>query len=284
MTMLISFNHVLALGLIYGLVALGVYFTFRLMRFPDLSVDGTFPLGAAVSAVLLIHGVHPLLTMIGAFFAGLIAGYVTGILNIYLRIMGLLAGILTMTALYSVNLRIMGQPNIALLDVPTLFSNETSGLWLLAGMVLFISFACYFFMVSEQGLALRASGMNPQMSQSYGICTRHMTLLALALSNGLVALSGALFAEMQGFADVSLGTGTIVIGLASIMIGEAIVGSRTIKLDLLGCILGAIIYRLAIALALNSQFLGLQASDLNFITAIIVILALGLPKLRKLTS
>jgi putative ABC transport system permease protein len=277
----IPLTNVIELGLIYGLVALGVYLTFRVINFPDLSVDGTFPLGAAVVAILLTNGVHPIIATLIAAGAGMIAGCITGYLHVYLRIMGLLAGILTMTALYSINIRIMGRPNIALLDVNTLFANSQYGVWILLGIVFIVLFTLRFFLASQYGLALRAAGINPGISRSYGVRIGSITILALAISNGLVAFAGALFAQIQGFADVSLGTGTIVIGLASIMIGEALFRVRKIQLDLFGCVIGSILYRLAIAIALNSQILGLQASDLNLITVFLVILALMMPKLRR---
>lgn len=282
MMITIPLTSVMELGLIFGLVALGVYLTFRVINFPDLTVDGTFPLGASVAAMLLTHGCHPLLATGLAFFAGMIAGCVTGYLNVHLRIMNLLSGILTMTALYSINIRIMGRPNIALLNVETLFSN-TSSLLSLSIITVFIILMIWYFLFSQYGLAVRAVGINPKVSQSYGVNIGKVTLLTLAISNGLVALAGALFAQTQGFADVSLGTGTIVIGLASIMIGEAIFGVRRIQRDLFGCVIGSILYRLAVAIALNSQILGLQASDLNAITAVLVTIALMAPKIRQLT-
>ena len=265
------------LGLIYSLVALGVYLSFRTMNFPDLTVDGTFPLGAAVVAVLLTKGCDPVTATLLATLAGVIAGSITGILHIGLRIMGLLAGILTMTALYSINLRIMGRPNIALLDITTLFSNTSntsSEIILILGIVLAIYLLIYLFLKSQFGLGMRAAGMNPSVSRSYGVNVGKTTIFTLALSNGLVALAGALFAQSQGFADVSLGTGTIIIGLASVMLGEAIFRHRHISSDLFGCLVGSILYRIAIAIALNSAVFGLQASDLNLLTSVIVIVAL----------
>ena len=280
--MSVPFMSTLELGLIYALVALGVFLTFRIINFPDLSVDGTFPLGAAVAAVLLTNGYPPFTATLLATLAGVAAGSVTGFLHVKLRIMGLLAGILTMTALYSVNMRVMGKPNIALLDVTTLFSSEHSELLTILGIVIAAYILIYYFLKSEYGLALRASGINPVVSRSYGVNIGKTTLLALALSNGLVALAGALFAQSQGFADVSLGTGTIIIGLASVMIGEALFGQRKIIFNLLGCLAGSILYRIAIAVALNSQLLGLEASDLNLMTTVIVIIALIIPQTRIL--
>ena len=274
----------LELGLIYALVALGVFLTFRIINFPDLTVDGTFPLGAAVAAIFITNGHSPIVATLFATASGLLAGSVTGWLHVNLRIMGLLAGILTMTALYSVNMRVMGRPNLALLDLETLFSSVSSEFFIILGIVLVGYFIIYYFLKSQYGLGMRATGINPTVSRSYGIKIGKTTLFALAISNGLVALAGALFAQSQGFADVSLGTGTIIIGLASVMIGEALFGRRCIFFDLLGCLLGSIIYRIAIAVALNSQLLGLEASDLNILTAIIVTIALILPKMKGMFS
>lgn len=276
--MLIS---IFELGLIYALVALGIYLSFRIINFPDLSVDGTFPLGAAVAAVLLTKGINPIIATIAAMLAGMLAGAVTGLLTVRLKIMGLLASILTMTALYSVNIRIMGRPNIALMDVNSFFDNNVMTMTILISVVLFITLILYQFLTSQYGLGVRATGINPKISRSYGVNVNQVTVLILALSNGLVALAGALFAELQGFADVSLGTGTIVIGLASIMIGEAIIHSNNMMYHLFACVIGSILYRAAIALALNGQMFGLEASDLNLITAGIVTLALILPKMRS---
>jgi putative ABC transport system permease protein len=268
------------LGFIYALVALGVYLSFRVIHFPDLTVDGTFPLGAAVAAALLVQQVNPMLATLAAMLSGMAAGCMTGYMQQRLRILGLLAGILTMTALYSVNIRIMGRPNIALLDVPTLFSNATSSFSIVFSIVVFMMLALLFFLLSQYGLGLRAAGQNPRMAAAYGVNTTRMTLLALALSNGLVALAGALFAQLQGFADVSLGTGTLVVGLASVIIGETLLGKRKIYLDLLACLLGAVIYRLVIAFALNNNLFGLQASDLNLITAALIVITLAIPRFR----
>ncbi|MEO8401620.1 MAG: ABC transporter permease [Gammaproteobacteria bacterium] len=278
----IAFSGALELGLIYGLVALGVYLTFRVINFPDLTVDGSFPLGAAVVAGLLIHGIHPIIATLVAVLAGALAGVVTGYLHVRLRVMGLLAGILTMTALYSVNIRIMGRPNIALLNVDTLFSGNFSPLIILSGIVIFILLIIGRFLLSEYGLALRASGSNPRLSRAYGINVNTTIIITLAISNALVSLAGALFAELQGFADVSLGAGTLITGLASVIIGEAILFTRNIMGRVFACLLGAIVFRIAIAFALNSGSLGLQASDLNLLTALLIIMTLMIPRFRNL--
>lgn len=278
----IAFSGALELGLIYGLVALGIYLTFRVINFPDLTVDGSFPLGAAVAAGLLIHGIHPIIATLVAVLAGALAGVVTGYLHVRLRVMGLLAGILTMTALYSINIRIMGRPNIALLNIDTLFSGNYSPLIILSGIVIFILLIVGRFLLSEYGLALRASGSNPRLSRAYGINVNATTIFTLALSNALVALAGALFAELQGFADVSLGSGTLITGLASVIIGEAILSTRNIMGRVFACLVGAIVFRIAIAFALNSGSIGLQASDLNLLTALLIIITLMIPRFRNL--
>lgn len=275
-----SLLTVIELGLIYSLVAIAVYLSFRVVNFADLTVDGSFPLGAAVTAVLLTSGMNPIAATFLAVLAGMMAGAVTGGLSVYLRMLGLLASILTMSALYSINLRVMGRPNMALLDVPTLFSHYSS-LAVIGVVVVIVVLGLTRFLTSNFGLALRAVGQNPKMSRAYGVNLGKMTILTLGLSNGLVALAGALFAQSQGFADVSFGTGTIITGLASLMIGESLCGKRRVFLELIGCVLGAILYRGAIAFALNSQDLGLLPSDLNLVTAGLVILALGLPYLQR---
>ena len=275
-------------GLIYGLVAFGIYISFRVLNFPDLTVDGSFPLGAAVSAVLIIGGYNPWLATGAAIIAGMGAGAVTALLNVKLNILNLLASILTMIALYSVNLRIMGRPNIALLGEETVLSH-----WYDLGLayhqvpvLLFLLiaiiglFVLWRFMQSETGLAMRATGANPRMARAQGIATGWMIILGVALSNGLVALAGSLFAQSQGAADVTMGVGVIVVGLASLIGGEAVISPRTVFRALLACLVGAVLYRIAIALALNADFIGLQTQDLNLVTAVLVTLAIVLPNAR----
>lgn len=276
------------LGLVFGLVALGVYLSFRVLQFPDLTVDGSFPLGAAVVATLIVSGFNPWLATMAAMLAGGCAGMVTAWLNLHLRIMNLLASILTMIALYSINLRIMGRPNIALLGEQTVLT-PLQGLDLplyvstpiaFAGLVLVVVTALNRFLNSELGLAMRATGINPRMARANGIRTEHSTLLGMAMSNALVALGGALFAQSQGSADVTMGVGVIVVGLAAVIGGEALVGPRTVLAATAACVLGSVVYRLLVALALNADYLGLQAQDLNLITAVLVAAALVLPRLR----
>ncbi|TBW59107.1 ABC transporter permease [Marinobacter halodurans] len=275
-------------GLIYGLVAFGIYLSFRVLDFPDLTVDGSFPLGAAVSAVMIINGWNPWLATGAAIIAGMAAGAVTATLNVRLKILNLLASILTMIALYSVNLRIMGRPNIALLSEETVltpwydmglaFHQVPVVLFFIVAVVVLI--LLWRFMESETGLAMRATGANPRMARAQGIATGWMIILGVALSNGLVALAGSLFAQSQGAADVTMGVGVIVVGLASLIGGEAVLSPRSVLRALLACLIGAILYRLAIALALNAEFIGLKTQDLNLITAVLVTLAIVLPGAR----
>lgn len=277
----IQFWGSLELGLLYGLIAIGVYLTFRVINFPDLTVDGSFPLGAAVAAALIIQEVSPWIATLAAIAAGALAGWVTGYLHVRWKILGLLAGILTMTALYSINLRIMGRPNIALLTEKTLFTDPHLILPLLLISAIILIVLLTKFLSSQFGLGLRATGINPRVSPAYGINVGNMTLIGLMMSNGLVALAGALYCQVHGFADISMGTGTLIIGLASVIVGETLIHSRNIGIILLSCVLGSILYRLAIALALNTQGLGLQTSDLNLITSVLVVAALLFPKIKQ---
>jgi putative ABC transport system permease protein len=277
---LIQITGAVELGLVYGLVAVAVFLTFRVIDFPDLTVDGSFPLGAAVATSLIVGGMNPVLASLIAFFAGALAGFVTGYLNVKWNILELLSGILTMTALYSINLRIMGRPNIALLNEPTIF-NYGPVLWMTLAIVLIFIVLLARFLRSEFGLAVRATGVNSRVSRAYGINVGSMKIFMLALSNAIVAFSGSLFAQAQGFADISMGSGTVIIGLASVIIGEVLFQNKSLLISLISCILGSILYRIAVALALNSNDIGLQASDLNLITAIIVAVTMVLPKLKK---
>lgn len=276
------------IGLVYALVALGVMITFRLLDFPDLTVDGTFPLGAAVAAACLVRQAPPALALAAGAAAGALAGSVTGILATRFRIQGLLAGILTMIALYSINIRIMGGPNVPLLDAPSLASPLLALGWrealarpaILAAIVGLVIAALATYLAADLGLALRATGANPRMARAQGIGTGRQIVAGLALSNALVALAGALFAAVSGFADVSIGTGTIVIGLAAVILGEALYHGRALIPRLMAVALGAVLYRLAVALALEGGGLGLEPSDLNLITAVLVGAALMAARLR----
>ena len=285
----VAFLGAIEIGLVFGLVALAVYLSFRVLNFPDLTVDGSFPLGAAVAATLIVSGVDPYAATAAAIVAGALAGLVTAFLNLRFGILHLLASILTMIALYSINIRIMGRPNVALIGTATILSPFADlGLRnlylkpLFAGVVLIVVGGLLIrFLHSSYGLAMRATCSNPRMARAQGIDTKATTYVGMAISNALVALAGALFAQMNGFADVTIGTGTIVVGLAAVIVGEAIFGTRSLSVWIVGCIAGSVIYRLAVALALNAAFLGLSASDLNLVTAVLVAVALILPGARN---
>ena len=287
---LFSLLGAVEIGLIFALVALGVLLSFRLLRFPDLTVDGSFPLGGAVCATLISKGADPFTATAVATLAGALAGLITGWLNVRLKIMDLLASILMMIALYSVNLRIMGGPNVPLINDPTVFNVlQPAGLadywWrpiLMLLIVIVAKLAMDWFFSTERGLAIRATGSNARMARAQGINTGAMVLLGMAISNALVGLAGALFAQTQGGSDISMGIGTIVIGLAAVIVGEAIMPSRRIVYATLAVIVGAIVYRFFIALALNSDFIGLQAQDLNLVTAVLVAIALVIPQLKRM--
>ena len=287
---LFSLLGAIEIGLIFALVALGVLISFRLLRFPDLTVDGSFPLGGAVCAILIAKGIDPFSATVAATLAGAVAGLVTGWLNVKLKIMDLLASILMMIALFSINLRVMGGPNVPLINDPTVFNVlQPAGLedywWrplLLLAVVIAAKLATDWFFSTERGLAIRATGSNPRMARAQGVNTGAMVLVGMAVSNALVGLAGALFAQTQGGADISMGIGTIVIGLAAVIVGEAILPSRRIVYATLAVIIGAIVYRFFIALALNSDFIGLKAQDLNLVTAVLVTIALVIPQLRRM--
>ena len=289
---LFSFFGAIEIGLIFALVALGVYISFRLLRFPDLTVDGSFPLGGAVCAVLITSGVNPWLATLGATLAGAAAGVITGWLNVKLKIMDLLASILMMIALYSVNLRIMGGPNVPLINDPTIFNMlQPEGMQdylfrplLLLVIVVAAKLALDWFFATERGLAIRATGSNARMARAQGVNTGGMILLGMAISNALVGLAGAMFVQTQGGSDISMGIGTIVIGLAAVIVGESILPSRKIIWCTLAVVVGAIVYRFFIAAALNSDFIGLKAQDLNLVTAVLVTVALVIPQLKRKLS
>lgn len=277
---LLQLSGALEIGLIYALVAIGVYITFKIIDFPDLTVDGSFTVGAAISTAMIVYGFNPYLATICAVLSGGLAGAITGYLNVRWDILGLLAGILTMTALYSINLRIMGRPNIAIIDSDTIYG-EHSVILITAICCVVAILLLYRFFASDFGLAIRGVGINSKVSPSYGIKVGMMKIVALTLSNGIVALGGSLFAQSQGFADISMGMGTIIIGLASVIIGEAILTPRTVLIGLITCVIGSILYRIAIAFALNAHGIGLEASDLNLITALIVTFTMIIPRLKK---
>jgi len=278
----------LEIGLIFALVALGVLISFRILRFPDLTVDGSFPLGGAVAATLISAGYDPFLSTVAAAAAGALAGAITGWLNVRLKIMDLLASILMMIALYSINLRIMGKPNVPLISEPTVFSmlqpeamaDYVVRPLLLVALVVVVKFALDWFFSTQFGLAIRATGSNPRMARAQGVATGGMVLVGLAIANALCAFAGALFAQSQGGADISMGIGTIVIGLAAVIVGENILPSRRLAVMTMAAILGAVLYRFFVALALNADFIGLKAQDLNLITAVLVTVVLVIPLLK----
>lgn len=277
------------IGLIYAVMALGVYLTFRLLNFPDLTVDGSFTTGGATAAVLIVAGYSPLIATGIALCVGFVVGCFTGILHTKGKINPLLAGILTMIALYSINLRIMGKPNVALISEETLkqqvkafFANHLSAIKgfdiiiSLLIMIIIIKFILDWFLNTEIGTAIRATGDNQRMVRSFSVNTDHTIILGVGISNALVAFAGALFAQYQGNANATMGVGIIIIGLASVIIGEAIFGTKSVPRVTFAVIGGAVIYYLAVALALR---LGLEASDLRLITALIVIFALVAPQI-----
>lgn len=286
---LFSLLGAVEIGLIFSLVALGVFISFRLLRFPDLTVDGSFPLGGAVCAILISTGTNPWLATLAGTAAGAVAGLITGWLNVRLKIMDLLASILMMIGLYSVNLRIMGGPNVPLINETTLFTllqPDSVADYVMRPLILFVivvlaKLGLDWFFATERGLAIRATGSNARMARSQGVNTGAMILLGMAISNGLVGLAGALFVQTQGGSDISMGIGTIVIGLAAVIIGETVLPARRLVLTTLAVVVGAILYRFFIALALNSDFIGLQAQDLNMVTAALVVIALVLPGVRR---
>ena len=285
-------GHVLSFsvyeGLVFGFVAIGVYLTFRVLGFPDLTVDGSFTLGAAVAAVLIANGVNPFLATLAALGVGLCAGLATSLLNTKLRIPALLAGILMMVALYSINLRVMGGAYVSLLREVTIFSLSSRLLGLetrlayqlvVAGVLaVIVFFILNWFLRTEIGLALRATGDNEQMVRGFGVNTDMTTILGVSISNGLVAVGGAVVAQGQGFADVGMGIGMIVLGLAAVIIGEALFRPKGVSRLLLAVLGGTFIYRLVISVALR---LGMAPGDLKLITAVLVIIALAVPYLQK---
>lgn len=288
MGILLAMQGATAQGVLWGVMTLGLYITYKVLDFADLTVDGSFALGGAVSATLIVSGYSPLLSLLIAFIAGGIAGGFTGLFHTKLKIPGILASILTMIALYSINIRVMGKANISLLGEPTvmvqlsnLLKTDTTLTSLITGIIfsILIIITMYWFFGTEIGCAIRATGNNERMVRAQGVNTDNMKIIGLVFSNGLVALSGALVAQSQGYADVGMGTGTIVIGLASIIIGEVIFGKRfSFWYILMSVVFGSIIYRIIIAVVLQ---LGLKSTDLKLLTAIIVAFALSIPVIKS---
>lgn len=269
------------LGMIYAVLALGVFLSFRTLNTPDLTVDGSIVTGAAASAMLCTLDVHPVIGLIAAFAGGACAGAVTALLNTKLKIQPLLAGILVMLGIYSINLRIMGnKANLPLTRSDTIYSKaeellpQESAKLIIGGIVLILSIALFFFFLKTRlGFALRATGDNEEMVRAAGISSDSMKLLGLAVSNGFVGLAGGLLAQYQGYADIGMGVGMVVIGLASVIIGEVIFGVSCLLRRLIAVSLGAIVYRLVLAIALN---FGMQATDMKLVSAVIVVIALSL--------
>lgn len=276
-----------AQGLLWAVMALGVYITYRVLDIADLTVEGSFPLGAAVAASMLSAGYGPIPSFVVAAIAGMIAGVVTALLHTKMKIPALLAGILTMIALYSVNLRVMGKANLSLLGTDTTFSIirkmlslNSAYTTLVVGLLatVLVAVFIYWFFGTEIGAAIRATGFNQQMIRAQGVDTDVTIMIGLLLSNALVAISGALVAQSNGFADVGMGTGTIVIGLASVIIGEVLFGTRSFKNSVISVILGSVVYRIVIAVVLQ---LGMPPNDLKLFTSILVAFALAMPLIKS---
>jgi len=284
----IAFWGAVELGLVYGFVALGVFLAFRVLDFPDLTVDGSFPLGAAAAAVAITAGWNPWLACLIAALGGAACGLVTALLNVRFGILNLLASILTMIALFSVNLRIMGRPNMAVLNRETVVSpfyalgmpDHLVRPLVLGVLIILAVLLLARFLASDFGLAMRAAGANPRMARANGVDVGRQIYVGMAISNALTGLSGALFAQVSGFADVTSGVGTIVVGLAAVIVGETLFHTRSILVALFACVIGSVVYRVAVQLALSADLLFLQPSDLNLVTAVLVALALILPKVR----
>ena len=262
-------------SLIFAIMVLGVYISFRILNFPDMTVDGTFPLGAAISAKLLTLGVNPYLTLLVALISGAAAGAITGLIHVKLKVKDLLAGILVMTALYSINLRVMGKSNIPLFEEDNIFNTEYSMLITIVVLILISKFILDYLLKTKFGFALKALGDNENLIVSLGLNEEKYKIYGLMIANSFVAFSGAVLAQYQGFADVGMGTGIIVIGLASIIIGDTLFGKRRRLAGTTIVIIGSILYRGVIAVTLS---MGMDASDLKLITSVIVIVILWIQK------
>jgi putative ABC transport system permease protein len=279
-------------GFLFAFLGLGVLITFRFFRFPDLTAEGSYPLGGAVVAALLVSGYDPFTATAIATLAGSAAGVVTALVHTKLKINNIIAGIIVMTALYTVNLRVMGKANTPLLNTPTVFGdiieafnafgfglreNALTTIPIAFAILAVASVALVWFFRTDLGLAVRATGQNEAMILSLGVDIDRTKMVGLALSNGFIALSGALVAQNHGFSDIGMGIGILVTGAAAVLIGEAIFGDRTVAWWVFAAIVGVVIYRLLVALALR---VGLEPNDLRFITAVLLLLALAIPQLR----
>ena len=293
MTLLIS---VLEQGMIYGIMALGVYITYKILDFPDLTVDGSFPMGVAVTAVLISKGVNPLLTLPVSLLSGALIGVLTGLIHVKLKVRDLLSGIIMMTALYTVNLRIAGgKANLPIYNSETIFDNQivngifTGGLApyktviIIFIITLIAKYALDWYMSTKSGFLLRAVGDNPAIITSLGVDQGTVKIVGLAVSNALVSLGGCIYAQQQRYFDVSMGTGTVVIGLASVIIGTSLFKKVTLLRVTSSVIIGSILYKACVALAISRGF---AASDLKFITAVLflIILVLGMERKRKVKA
>ena len=277
-------------GLLWGILALGVFLTYRVLDIADLTVEGSYPLGAAVGVSYIAGGGSPVMAVVLAFLAGSVAGIVTGLLHTKLKIPALLAGILTMIGLYSINIRVMGdKSNVSILRMDTIYTffenfglnkNESILICGFIFVIVLIGFL-YWFFGTEIGAAIRATGCNKQMIRAQGVDTDITIILGLLISNGMVAMAGALIGQSQGFADVGMGTGTIVIGLASVIIGEVLFGTRNFMNWLLAVVGGSIVYRVVIAFVLK---MGMNQNDMKLLTAIIVVIALAMPLIKEKIS
>ena len=280
-----SLPSALALGIIWGIMAIGVYITYKVLDIPDLTVDGSFATGGIISAVIITNGGNFMLALLIGFAAGLVCGLITGLLHAFLGIPPILAGILTQLALWSVNLKISGGKSNISISVRTyhvLFSqlNVGNALWKLGIIIALIVGILYLFFGTELGASIRATGNNPHMSKAQGINTKFNIVLGLMISNGLVALAGALLSQYQGFADINMGRGAIVIGLCAVVIGGAIVNhiSPNFLVRLAGVALGAVIYYIVFQTVV---FLGLDTDLLKMLSAVVVAIFLGIPYLKK---
>ncbi len=272
---MLGIYNALELGSIYGIAAIGVYLTFRIIDFPDLTVNSSFTSGAAVMSVLLLNSYNFYLSLCIAAAVGAISGILTALLNIRFNIQSLLAGIISMIGLYSINMRIMGRPNLVIASscVQNIICDFVPYM-----VALLVCFLLYRFFISEIGLGIRAAGKNKVMAETYGVSYSMTVIVILALSNALVAISGALFCQLQGFADIGMGNGLIIIGLASVIIGERIYSGRNMLFSFMSCIVGAFIYELIISSALSISGSIVRSSDIYLITSIIVIMIMATNK------
>ncbi len=278
--------NILEQGLLFSIVAIAVYITYKILDFPDMSVDGTFPMGAAISAALLVQGVNPWLSIIAAAIGGAIAGAITGILHVKFKIDNLMAGILVMIGLYSINLRIMGKANVPLFNTPNVFKLGIPTMVIIIVLLAIVKILLDLYLKTKSGFLLRAVGDNEQVVSSIGINKDMVKILGLVISNALAASAGALMAQYQGFSDVGMGTGTVVMGLAAVIIGSSLFEKISFVKATTLSIFGAIIYKGAIALVLKyGGVIGLTANDLKLMTAVIVVIALcsnnGIFKFKK---